>query len=167
MHRKISIGKVSGGSIYVHRDYVDQVFPREIWEETKKCAYGPHFYSFWTIAKWNKRKETLSFIFCPTFDNQPEPEIEWFITLNLRTRKRTKKNYGRSANNIPIYHHTWLMVGDGYSKFSVTRRMIRSNEIEEVIRKHRIDRHKIGYKKYWDEVVVPLIEKERNKWNGR
>ena len=168
MHRKIPIGKVCGGSIYVHRDYVDQVFPRSILEEIEELIEYRGIFFNWTIAKWNKRKEILSFIFCPEFDYKFEPEIEHSITLNLRTRKRTMRTYGwvcsksRPAKNPPIYHHKWLMVGDGYSKFSVTRVMIRSNEIKDVIRKHQIDRHKIGYRNYWREVVLPLIDKERN-----
>ena len=171
MIRKIPIGKKVGSILYVHRDYVeryiDEIIPRKIFEEAKKYGYT-RLGLGWNIAKWDKMNDTFSFINCPTFDIDPEPQIESVTTVNLRTKERKYRFYGSMVNsdifpcrNPPIYHYKWLMVGDGYRAFLVSRARRRSLENERIIKKYGIDKSRIGYKKYWEEVVLPLIQRER------
>jgi hypothetical protein len=163
MHRRLPIGKLIGGSIYVHRDYVDRVVPGDIFREAKKIGHIKDFHEWypqWTIVKWNKYKEMVSFVYCPYFDRQFEPGIHHVVTVDLRTRTSQIRCY-RGIKNRPIYHYKWLMVGVGYRKFQVSQCMMRSYEIERVLKKYNINRSKIGYRRYWDDVVIPLIQKER------
>ncbi len=161
MKRQMEISKKVGSAIYVHRDYTHKVFPDEVWNKTLNCFYDGHYYTQWDIAKWDSRKDTLSFIFCNDFDVDPEPSIRSVITLHLDTMKRSMRFYGDSMitvrKNPPIYHHKWLFVGDGYRKFNVSSAKKRSEEIEKIIVKHRIDKKRIGYKNYWVEHVLPHL----------
>ena len=76
--------------------------------------------------------------------------------MNLKKRTRKERSYD---NNIPIYHHKWMMVSDDYHGFNVDEAKKRSEKIEEVIKKYSIDKKRIGYKTYWKEVVLPLLDK--------
>ena len=97
MKRQIPIGKKVRSAIYVHRDYTHMVFPDEIWDKTLNCFYDGHYYTQWDIAKWDSRKDTLSFIFCNDFDVDPEPSIRFVITLHLGTMKRTSRATSMTA----------------------------------------------------------------------
>ena len=160
MKRRIPIGKKVGSAIYVHRDYIQEMIydhgliDHALYE--KACFKGLIAYRNWDILKWDKNKGTFSFIYCPMFDEHNEPEVLHVKTVNLLTRKITNRSF-EDSKNPPIYHHKWLMVGEDHNKFNLSSAKKRSERIEEVIKQHRIDKKKIGFKKYWEEVVLPLL----------
>jgi hypothetical protein len=153
IRRKIPIGKKVGSAIYVHRYYAYDIVPKKIMEEAELIGMSNYFN--WDVVKWDKRKGTVTFVYCPGFDRESEPEIEGVITVNVKNRTRRIRKYD---NNPLVYHHKWLMVADDYHGFSVYKAKMRSIATEETIYKHRIDKKRIGSKKYWEEVVVPLIK---------
>ena len=166
MIRKIPVGKKVIDAIYFHKDYLsDMIYrlnlvPEEVYEKARtKCMAS--FYNY-TILKYDKRKGTFTFICCPFFDDHFEPAIEYTLTYNSFTDKVTRRNYfkGSVDNNPPIYHHKWLMVDDDYSRCNVQRSKMRSILIEKVLKKYHINKSKIGFFKFWQKNVVPLLTEE-------
>ena len=158
MKRQIPIGKKVGSAIYVLRDYADQIILNSTWADA--IDIGLINYFNFHVVKWDSKKNKISFIYCPCFNYHEEPEVEAVVTVDLNKKSSRERNYTDGtipAKNPPIYHHKWLMVHDEYPCFDVSSAKKRSEKIEEVIKKHRIDKKKIGYKKYWEENVLPLL----------
>jgi hypothetical protein len=161
MIRKIPLGKQVKSAIYIHRDYEYKVIPDKILEAARDIGLIRYFN--YDVVKWDKYTNKVSFIYCPDFDHKFEPDVEAVITVDLKKGTKRQRNYRDGTfpvRNCPIYHHTWLMVEDEYFH-DINRRKIRSAEIEEVIERFSIDKRKIGFKKYWETVVMPLILKHR------
>jgi len=168
MIRKVPLGKQVRSAIYVYRDYVHLIVPNNIWADAIEIGLIKHVN--FDVVKWDKHTNKVSFIYCPDFGNKFEPEVESVITVDLKNGTRRERNYKEGTfpnRNCPIYHHTWLMVGDDYydSTF-ISRGKIRSAEIEEVIKKYNIDKRKIGFKKYWTNIFIPLLLRERAMGHG-
>jgi hypothetical protein len=168
MIRKVPLGKQVRSAIYVHRDYESKVIPDQVLEVAKAIVIINNF--DYDVVKWDKHTNKVSFIYSPNFRGKFEPEIESVITVDLKKGTYRQRKYvdGTFPNsNCPIYHHTWLMVPDDYpDSIFVSRGKIRSAEIEEVISKHRIDKRKIGFKKYWTNIFIPLLLRERAMGHG-
>ena len=169
MIRQIPLGKKVYGSIYVHKKYITsmvnkyKLFPREFPE---MCCYAMEKanieLSDFTILKFNEREMKISFIYCPVFDHFPTPDIEGYVTVNLRTGRVTRRRY-TIGQNRPIYHHKWLMVENSYPGFLVGREQLRSMLVEKVIKMFPwIDKKMIGYMDYWKLEVVPKLLEERH-----
>ncbi len=170
IRREIPLGKKIHGNIYVHKSCITRmvdkyhIFNGEFWIDCycRAVALSNISYKDYTILKWNERKQVMSFIYCPVFDSFPEPDIESYVTVNLRTGRVTRRKY-TIGQNRPLYHHKWLMVEDNYSGFLVSREKMRSILIEKVLKMFPwIDKKMIGYMDYWKNEVVPKLLQERN-----
>jgi hypothetical protein len=148
------VGKKIGSAIYFHKYYAMDVIPAKI--ICRAELIGMAKYLNYDIIKWDKSKNTVTFIYCPFFNDDPFPEVLFCRTVNYKKYEYTDRDY-ESSENPPIYHHKWLMVQDTYHGFDVEEAKKISAEVEKVIVKHRIDKKKIGFSKYWLEVVEPLL----------
>ena len=166
MIRQTPIGKQVQSTIYVHRAYMHNAIPTKLLCKASSIAssYMQHLLLY-NIVKWDKYNNKISFIYSPDFDDIEEPGIETVCTVDLNSEIVRTRNYWKSSNR-PIYHHKWLMVGDDYTGFDISLAKKRSEDIEETIKKHNIDKRLIGYKKYWEEVVMPIIHRERQLVNA-
>ena len=135
------IGKLIGGCIYVHRDYLVEGY--ESWAEELPDGFE------YTLVKVNTKSGAVTFIQCEDFDTAPEP------TMGAAILVRNNGTYKRmSALDDPwIYHHKWQMVGADYQGFDVEESKARSAAWEAL----DVDRSRIGKKSYWEANVVPLI----------
>ena len=112
---KYGVGKLIGGCIYLHKDYVDDVIPQDDYDEALDILYDdyPNF-SFNTV-KYDPAKNCISFIECPDFDTAREPVVGDYVVVYI-DKGLTKKGHSNS-----IYHHKWLWVDDDYDGFDVNK----------------------------------------------
>jgi hypothetical protein len=157
MKRLIPVGKKIIDSIYFHKDYTDSMgdyITKATFDmvsgivKIQDCSYE--------IVKWSKKANTVSFISSPDFDSVNEPAVQSAVIVNLTKSTVVFRKYDPLKG--PIYHHKWLMVGDDYKGFDVSEAKERSRFIvEKMAENPSIEKCKIGFKKYWDEVAIPLI----------
>ena len=143
---KYSVGKEIGGAIYLHRCY-ESVLPAVVQECKQRIVEDLNY----TIVKYSKIAETVSFIECPDFDSADEPEVGALITVGfngfIKLRRRLADPY--------IYHHKWLFVREDYDGFDVQESRERSRLWLNL---PNVDKRRIGRKSYWNKHVVPRID---------
>ena len=148
--KKFGVGKEIGGCVYVHRSYEQLLGPAV--EHAKAALPSPFDY---TVVKLNLKNNAVSFICCPDFDGQEEPEIHEIATISadgaLLMRKRSTDPY--------IYHHKWLFVADDYPGFDVEKSKSRSRVILNL---KDVNRRRIGKKSYWTAEVLPILMVRQN-----
>ena len=148
------VGKKIGSAIYFHKYYAMDIIPIKILERAE--IIGQARYINYDIIKWDNKKKTVSFIYCPCFNDDPFPEVLFVRTVNYKKYEYKDRDY-QNGDNPPIYHKKWLMVQDTYHGFDVEEAKKISAEVEKIIVKHRIDRKRIGFRKYWEEKVEPWL----------
>jgi hypothetical protein len=145
--RRFGVGKEIGYAVYVHRDYEDRLGQTAEWAK----RHLPEHYEY-SVVKLNQRNDSVSFIQCPGFDFEHEPAITAILVVNAsgQVQRRT------TPADPYIYHHKWLFVADDYRGFDVAASKARS---EQWIALGEVDRSRIGRKSYWEDYVVPRLNK--------
>jgi hypothetical protein len=145
--RRYGVGKEIGYAVYVHRDYEDRLGQTVEWAK----RHLPEHYEY-SVVKLNQRNDSVSFIQCPGFDLDHEPAITAIVVVNAtgQVQRRT------TPADPYIYHHKWLFVPDDYRGFDVAASKARS---EQWISLGDVDRSRIGRKSYWEDYVVPRLDK--------
>ncbi|MCY2993115.1 MAG: hypothetical protein NTY19_35315, partial [Planctomycetota bacterium] len=143
--RQFGVGKEIGGAVYVHRQYENRLGPIVAWAKRwlpEDSAYD--------VVKYNRRTQAVSFICCPGFDVEPEPNVEGVVIIRADgTAQR------RPVPLDPyIYHHKWLFVDDDYTGFDVQESQRRSAAWLALA---NVDKSRIGRRSYWQTHVVPLL----------
>lgn len=111
---KYSVGKEIGGQIYFHLDYITDIVPTD--EIAKAYDIMKDNYQDiddYNICVYDPKLKTLRFVECPDFDEDSEPRVGYYITVNLETGE-IKEGYSNT-----IYHHKWLFVKDDYTGFDI------------------------------------------------
>lgn len=143
--RRFGVGKEIGGCVYMHRTYEHLLGP--VAEDAQ--AHIPDDFPY-TIVKLNLRTYAVSFVTCPDFDTADEPTVGaiWTVSPDGAT------SFLAPPTDPYIYHHKWLMVGDGYTGFAVSEAVARSREWLAL---EGVDVRRIGRRSYWNEIVLPRL----------
>lgn len=101
----------------------------------------------WNIIRLENNK--ITFLYYPNFESDPHPSLQYSITINLKIKQT--KQYTASKTNPPILHRkeTFIDPNDkNYEKFSkLTQQEEKAGLLDPKIS------HRIGFKKYWDELL--------------
>ena len=109
---RYGVGKEIGGDIYLHRDYAEDVVPKDILENAEQMLeeYDPAF--DYNCIRYSPKTGAISFQEAPDFDTAREPVVGDYITVFPDgTIKTGHSNY--------IWHHKWLWVKNDYTGFDV------------------------------------------------
>jgi hypothetical protein len=144
--RQFGIGKEIGGAVYVHRRYEDRLGPSVIWAK----RWLPEGFAY-DVVKYNRRTQAVSFICCPGFDVEPEPNVEDVVIVRADGTVQRRP--------VPldpyIYHHKWLFVDDDYPGFDVEESKRRSAAWLALA---NVDKSRIGCRSYWQTHVVARLD---------
>lgn len=110
---KYGVGKEIGGSIYVHKQYADEVVPEDILDEAESVLESDYPDFEYNCIKWNKNRNSISFQEVPDFDTAREPKVGDYVIVYLDTGA-TKPGHSEY-----IYHHKWTFVKNNYTGFDV------------------------------------------------
>ena len=144
---KYGVGKQMGNTIYIHKSAED-IIPRDVLENGEEKLPDQFTYE---IIKYDDVNNNITFINSPDWNVADEPLVgdAFLIRGDGSTR------FIKQKDSPQIYHHKWLFVRDGYNGFDVPASKERSNKWTKL---PNIEYSKIGYKNYWDNNVVPLME---------
>lgn len=145
------VGKKMGNDLYIHKDYIDEYVDPDFIQ--KRINYLPVGVKF-TIIKINRKDKYISFIYSPDFDTADEP----IVSDAYKVKNDGAVTLTREKKVPQIYHHKWLFVKDDYIGFSVAKSKERSKKWLSV--SDKINMAKIGSKRYWEDVVLPLLESD-------
>jgi hypothetical protein len=140
--KDLGFGKKMGNSVYIHKDYID-CLPSDILYYNLK--YLPKTFNY-TIIKWNKKDNSMSFIKSINFDILNEPTIDDSFKI-----KNGIVKYRKKVNRNQIYHHKWMFVKPSYNKFSYIKSKVRSLKW---YKNYYYNPRMIGYKDYWDSLKI-------------
>lgn len=145
MHKKI------GGSIYIHKSNLEEL--KEIIEENiflrimEASKNLPDSFNF-EIIKYNKKDNKVSFIDSSDWNTAREPLVgDSYVTSIDDFNFKLIKSKGQ------IYHHKWMFVSNDYNGFDIEESKNWSKVWTDVIPNEKSIKSRIGYKKYWDEIL--------------
>lgn len=145
MYKKIGL------TFYVHKSNIQEVF--DILEENTVAAIKlassnlPKEFDY-DILKFDKKNSKVSFIASPDWDIAREPLVGDSYTTNLLDIQfKLIKSKGQ------IYHHKWMFVSEDYKGFDINKSREWSSIWTSILPNTREIKSRIGYKKYWDEVL--------------
>jgi hypothetical protein len=153
-YAKTGVGKFIGGRVYFHKNYVDRFMSDPVFCKgydflERACTKEPE------IISYEIKTGIVSFIWCSDWDEAPEPSISGRVVYNEKLVHLLDTRNFHDSNPF-IYHHKWLFVSDNYKGFDVEESKKRSLQWMAL----KPDCRKIGRKKYWEEVIIPQLEKE-------
>jgi hypothetical protein len=106
---KNNVGKLIGGSIYVHKNYAELVVPKDTLDKAKELLGDSFEYN---CVKFDIKPNVVRFDQAAGFDDDREPFVGNYITVT--TDGKLKKGISPY-----IWHHKWLWVKDDYNGFNV------------------------------------------------
>ena len=143
---KFGVGKVIGGRIYLHRNYVDRL-PRDLQDRYHAAVaamkvVAPEF--DWRATAIDLKGEKVTLMEAPDFDTADEPRVGvyWTVAPN-KPPKRGQTNQ--------IWHHKWLWVDDDYRGFDVEQSFQRSAKWLAI---PDIPFAKIGKPEFWQDFIA-------------
>lgn len=143
---KGKVGKSIGGAVYVHRNYENDVVPKDVLFQTKRKLKAFHY----NIVKYVIKTGAITFIHSPDFDTVDEPMVGEQLLVKPDGSTRLMKPSGDPW----IYHHKWLWVKDDYRGFNVEEAKRRSLVWMSL---SDIDYARIGKKSFWEKNVIPKL----------
>ena len=144
---KYGVGKQVGNTIYLHKSVEDKL-PHAVLEFAKREIPSDFIYD---IIKYDVKNGNVTFISSPDWDTSDEP----IVGDALLIRGDGSMRYMQQKSSPQIYHHKWLFVNDNYGGFNVEDAKTRSKKWLKI---PNIEFNKIGYKNYWENNIIPLIE---------
>jgi len=113
------VGKNIGGHVYVHRMYVNDIFPEltDVIDE----IHDVNFNLLKIPTNDDDRKEYIFLVNCKDFDHVNEPRVGTIYKYEFGTGIVHVKDY-----SFFVYHHKWLWVKDDYTGFNVKKAIERS-----------------------------------------
>lgn len=143
---KHGVGKSIGGCLYVHRSAWDAL-PESLLN--KALEKLPKEFQA-TIAKWDEKSSSISFIESREFDTVAEPAIERALKVNTDGSVHLTP----AKTDPQIYHHKWNFVRPDYKGFDPLESAIRSLQWAQI----PCDRSRIGTRSHWESTVLhPLL----------
>ena len=145
MHKKI------GGSIYVHKSNLKELKSMINEDDFNQILYIKDNllkdFDF-AIIKYNKKDNRVSFIESKDWDTAREPIVgDSYTTDIFDIEFKIIKSKGQ------IYHHKWMFVADDYTGFNINESKEWSETWTKTLPHDRSIKSRIGYKKYWDEIL--------------
>jgi len=140
--KELGFGKKMGNVVYIHKNY-ESYLPSDVLIKSKKLL--PKDFNY-TIVKWNKKDNSMSFIESENFDTSNEPIVDSSYKVsdkNIRFRNKPKRDQ--------IYHHKWMFIKSSYKGFDYDESKLRSLKW---YKKYDYDSKMIGYKDYWDKLKI-------------
>lgn len=149
------IGKLIGGSLYVHRNYVSQAiaqnFPgkkgepvEELYLNALDAVQNTHPKHKYVIVKLSPANRSVSFIASPDFDKASEPTVGDSYVFRDGVIRLTKQ-----AADPWVYHGKHLMVGPDYKGFKVAEEVEWFDFWNENL---KMPHSRIGKKSVWEKV---------------
>lgn len=104
------VGKVIGGKIYLHKNYLNVVVNNKDIQKAISCLPEGFKYNCVMICP---TRNVIRFDEAPDFDTAREPHVGDTIEVNVITKKI------RKSHSNAIWHHKWMWVDDDYTGFDV------------------------------------------------
>lgn len=160
LKRHKEVGKFIGGNIYVHKSY-SNIFPQDDYKNALKVL-GENVKDFdYTMIKYNKEKNSFSFIKSPDFDTSHEPIAGDAVLVNSDGSLK----FTAQKKDPQIYHHKWLFVKDDYKGFDVEDSLKRTILWKEKMGINKDLSSRIGTQSIWNDWLkhAGLINKNKMK----
>lgn len=106
------VGKKMKGWIYVHRDYAEEVVPKDALYNAQDLLEKVRPDLEWNCIKYHDADNTITFQEASDFDTAREPMVGQYVIIH--PDGRCKRGFSES-----IFHHKWLWVMDDYEGFDV------------------------------------------------
>lgn len=142
---KYGVGKLIGGSLYLHRNYV-QDLPSDISNKVAQAEQSLDGFKYNTL-KIGINDNRVTFMNATDFDTSPEPTVGEFVVVDL------DNDTSKTGNSNAIWHHKWLWVKDDYRGFDIDDSFERSAKYLKM----DIDFKRIGNKKFWEDNYATRI----------
>jgi len=139
--KEYGFGKKMGNTIYFHKNYEYDVLPHSFIKNVKRLLPTDFEY---TIIKWDKGTENISFIYSEYWDSSNEPIVDDSYRYSNGELKYRKK-----PNRDQIYHHKWMFVKPSYNGFDYNESKLHSLMW---YKKKKYNYRMIGFKDYWDSL---------------
>ncbi|MBQ2856665.1 MAG: hypothetical protein IJE78_06015 [Bacteroidaceae bacterium] len=110
---KYGVGKDIGGSIYLHKQYADEVIPEEDLNYAEEILADTYPNFEYNCIRWDYKTNKISFQEAPDFDTAREPVVGDYVTVDLQTGNV------RTGHSDYIWHHKWLWCRNDYTGFDV------------------------------------------------
>lgn len=134
---KYGVGKLIGGNLYLHRNYVHDL-PNDVRKNVLDAESDIEGFKYNNV-KINVKDGTVTFINSTDFDSASEPTVgEYRVVNDGNVRKGTSNS---------IWHHKWLWVKNDYRGFDVMDSFERSRKYLKM----DIDFSRIGNKDFWEK----------------
>jgi hypothetical protein len=156
-----TVGKKIGTCLYVHKQYASTI-PQEHYNnalEILKSTYPDFKY---TIIKYDKANNNISFLYSPDWDSNPEPIIEDSVLV----KSDGSAKYMKKKTDPQIYHQKHEFVGDDYKGFDIEKSKERFKAYTKAIKEYADElgvptkeiSSRIGTLSYWQKNIVPRIK---------
>ena len=103
---KDNVGKCIGGCVYVHRQYMEEVIPKEIIDNLQWTNF-----EFNTVV-YNLKDKSMRLDQASRFNVDREPCAEFYVKI-------FRDGFVSEGTTSSIWHHKWLWVKDDYEGFDV------------------------------------------------
>lgn len=110
---KYGVGKDIGGSIYVHKQYADEIIPIDDLEYATNVLHDVYPDFKYNCIRWDYKTNKISFQESPNFDTAREPVVGDYVTVDPNTGKV------QTGHSDYIWHHKWLFIKNDYLGFDV------------------------------------------------
>lgn len=145
MYKKI------GTTFYVHKSNIEELFSLIDKDTSQRINIAreelPKSFDY-SIIKYDKKSNKVSFISSPDWDLAREPLVgDSYTTDIFNISFKIIKSKGQ------IYHHKWMFVADDYTGFNIEESKRWSKLWTESLPRDRAIKSRIGYKKYWNEIL--------------
>ena len=110
---KYGVGKEIGGSLYLHKQYADEIIPQDILEPAEQILSETYPDFDYNCIRWDYKTNKISFQEAPDFDTAREPVVGDYVTVDPNTGKV------QTGHSDYIWHHKWLWVRNDYTGFDV------------------------------------------------
>lgn len=139
--------KKMGYTYYVHRSAVSDL-PLEGQQAVEKTIrLLPQNFDY-AVIKYDAKTGNVSYVCSPDWDTAHEPLVgDSLCFVGATGAVKLIKSKGQ------IYHHKWQFVQADYVGFDVEASKERSRQWEEVVPATRAVKSRIGYQKYWAELL--------------
>lgn len=139
--------KKIGSAIYVHRSAIKQIENKYHDAYILIEKFAPKNFKY-EIIKFDTKTKAISYIESHDWNTSNEPTVgdSYRVDPITNTVKIIKSKQ-------QIYHHKWMFVDDNYKGFDVEESRKRSAYWGSVIPNTKEIKSRIGYKKYWYELL--------------
>lgn len=146
------IGKRIGGSVYAHRDYIQQAVKEYKPEWLNRLNYAKSEVRAFPYTIVKVGPTNITFIVCKDFDTVSEP------TMGNSIRVTGNKFISQFSLGDPwVYHGKEEMVGPDYKGFDWIKAIMWHRRWKQYLKDNHISHANIGKKSVWDKIKKKII----------